>query len=359
MIRTYKRKLILTKVQEKKLRNWIGTCRYIYNLALEVRAEAYKKSHKSVSKYDLMNELKYLKSQYEWIKEVPTSALINTINQLDKSYIKFFKGAGFPKWSSKKKNKSIVLRGCLHVRGNMVKIPNIGWLKTFHDREIPSNIKNATIKIEPKGMFVYIQCDIANSTFVSNSKTTGLDMGLKHFCVDSNGGFIANPKHFKIYERKLRIENRSLARKIKYSKSWYKQAKKLSLLHHKIANVRKDFLHKQSTLIAKANSIVYMEDLNISGMAKNKNLSKHILDAGWGMFKTMLEYKTNIVSINPAYTSQRCFECGNIDKANRLSQSGFECLKCDHKDNADINAAKNIKHQGMMLAREREALACA
>lgn len=184
-------------------------------------------------------------------------------------------------------------------------------------------------------------------------------MGLTHFCIDSNGGFIANPKHFKKYERKLRIENRSLARKKKRSNSWKRQVHKLALLHYKIANIRKDFLHKESTRIAKENNIVYMEDLNIQGMVKNRKLSKHILDAGWGSFKEMLEYKTRVVVVNPAYTSQTCNECGAIDKNSRVSQSGFVCTGCGHIANADINAAKNIRDRGTIIDRQREALACA
>ncbi len=102
-----------------------------------------------------------------------------------------------------------------------------------------------------------------------------------------------------------------------------------------------------------------MENLNVKGMIKNVKLSKHIMDAGWATFKTMLSYKTNVIAINPAYTSQTCFECKAVDKLSRVSQSEFVCTECGHIANADINAAKNIKHQGMMLERKREALACA
>lgn len=184
-------------------------------------------------------------------------------------------------------------------------------------------------------------------------------MGLSHLYIDSNGKFIENPKHFKKYEIQLRIENRSLSRKKKGSNSWKKQAKRLSRLHNTISNVRKDYLHKESTKIAKQNSIVYLEDLNVSAMSKNKNLSKHILDCGWSAFRTMLEYKTNVIAINPKFTSQTCNECSTIDSKSRLSQSEFVCTKCGHISNADVNAAKNILGKGIALTRQREALACA
>jgi putative transposase len=130
------------------------------------------------------------------------------------------------------------------------------------------------------------------------------------------------------------------------------------MLHHKIGNVRKDFLHKESTKIAKENTVVYLEDLNIKAMVRSR-LSRHILDAGWGMFRTMLEYKTTVVKINPKYTSQTCNECGSKDALSRISQSQFKCTNCGHEANADVNAAKNILGKGIALTRQREALACA
>jgi putative transposase len=184
-------------------------------------------------------------------------------------------------------------------------------------------------------------------------------MGITNFAIASNEQFISNPRHFKKYERQLRIENRSLSRKVRFSNSWRKQAKRLGLLHHKIANVRKDFLHKQSTQIANEYATVYMEDLNIKSMSKNRKLSKHILDAGWGSFRIMLEYKTKVIAINPAYTSQTCNACGEKDNVSRISQSEFVCTSCGHIAHADINAAKNIKRIGEALVRQREALACA
>jgi putative transposase len=162
---------------------------------------------------------------------------------------------------------------------------------------------------------------------------------------------VENPKHFAKYERKIRVEHRSLCRKKKGSNSWKKQAKKLARLYHTIANVRKDFLHKTSTQIAKQYSTVYVEDLNIRNMSKNKCFSKHILDCGWGLFRTMLEYKTNVVKVDPKYTSQICSSCGEKDAKSRISQSEFVCTKCGVVSHADINAAKNILSRGAAMVR--------
>ncbi len=363
MIRTYKRKLILTKAQENRLRSWIGACRVVYNLGMEIKNTTYKATGKSISQYSLEKQVTELRKEIDWVNDVPYDSLSDSLKRLDLSYKNFFRtfksGGGYPKFASKKIYKSISFRNCISIRGNYIKIPKIGFVKMFKDSIVLGEIKNATIKIEPTGFFICIQCDNVPVKFVSENQTIGIDMGLSHFAVDSNGCFIENPKHFKKYEKQLRIENRSLARKKKGSNRWKKQAAKLALLHHKIGNVRKDFLHKESTILAKANSTVFMEDLNIKGMSKNGSLSKHILDAGWGIFKTMLEYKTEVVKVDPKYTSQQCNVCGHTSKENRKYQSQFECVSCGHKDNADLNASQNIKSKGITLSRERESIDCA
>lgn len=356
MVKVYKRKLILNKAQEQRLCSWIGACRVVYNLGMQIKNDTYKNLGKSIHKYELMKQLTDLRKDVNWVNDVPAICLQESIEKLDTTYKNFFrnhkKGGGYPKFASKKRSKSIAFKtGFVFVKENKVKIPKIGWIKIFKDSAIIGDVKTANIKLEPTGFFINIFCENAPAKFESENQAIGLDMGISHFCVDSNGNFIANPKHFKKYEDRLRIENRSLARKKKGSQSWYRQAKKLSLLHHKIGNVRKDFLQKESTKIAKANSTVYMENLNIKGMAKNKKLSKHILDCGWGMFKDMLMYKTKVIKVDPKFTSQKCNECGEIDKKSRISQSQYICTSCGGLSNADINAAKNIKSKGIALSR--------
>lgn len=360
---TYKRKLDLTKAQQSRIDSWIGACRVVYNLGLEVKICAWESNNKYIHKFELMKQLPALKD-IDWISDVPACSLQNVIERLDKAYDVFFKGGGFPKWAIKQKYKSILFkqteRNVLYVNGNYINIPKLKRLKIVKDAQIKGVIKTATIIKEPTGYFICIvtdaKKDIQNK---DESQVVGLDMGIKYLYVDSNGNFVENPKHFKKYERKLRIEGRSLSRKKKGSNSWNKQAKRLALLHHKIGNVRKDFLHKESTKIAKQYSSAYIEELNIKGMSRNRNLAKHIFDAGWATFRTMLEYKTNVIAIDPKYTSQTCNECGEKDSKSRRSQSEFVCTSCGHVSNADENAAKNILGKGITLIRQREAVACA
>jgi putative transposase len=362
---TYKRKLKLTKVQEERISSWIGVCRLVYNMGLEIKISAYKNKQLNVSAYDLMKQLTEIKD-IDWVADVPSQSLQNSLERLDKSYKNFFRtcksGGGFPKFKSKKNYKSILFKSAELTQNNKIKLPKIGELKFFKGKSpIIGKIKTAQIVIEPTGFFICIVCDEVSKN-ISNpneSQVIGIDMGVTHFVADSNDNFIDNPKHFSKHERKLRIENRSLSRKKKGSNRWKKQVKKLSLLHHTISNVRKDFLHKESTKLAKKYHMVYLEDLSIKNMSKNKNLSKHILDCGWGMFREMLEYKTNVFAVNPKYTSQTCNECGEKDAKNRISQSEFVCQCCGHISNADTNAAKNILSKGIALNRKREPLGCA
>ncbi len=357
MIRTYKRKLILTKAQEQHLIGWIGVCRLVHNMCIEIRNSAYA-GGKQVHKYALARQLKDLRAGFKWIEDVPFDSLECSVFRVDKAYANFFRGNGFPKFATKKKYKSITFR-VIKVDGRKIRIPKIGFVKMVNDSAIIGEVKNAIVKIEPTGFFIYIVCDNVPKKFDSENQAIGLDMGIAQFCVDSIGNFISNPGHFKKYERLLRIENRSLARKKRGSEGWKKQCRIVARLHHKIGNLRMDFLHKESTKIAKAYNVVAIEDLNVSGMSRNKSLSKHILDCGWGMFRIMLEYKTNVIAVDPRHTSQACNVCGSVDKENRLSQSEFVCLECGHIDNADINAAKNILSRGTAIVRQREALACA
>ena len=135
----------------------------------------------------------------------------------------------------------------------------------------------------------------------------------------------------------------------KVGKNWNKQVKVLQLLHQKISRVRKDFLHKQSRSLANNYSTVIREDLNISKMLKDSKLSKHILDCSWGLFFELLEYKTKVVKVNPAYSSQTCSKCKHTSKENRKTQSLFECVNCGYSENADFQATLNLLQWGQTL----------
>ena len=359
---TYKRKLKLNQQQQQRVDSWIGACRYVYNLALETRIEAWKKQ-KNVGKYELMKQLPALKT-IDWIADVPSQSLQNVMERLDVAYQKFFAGGGFPRWAAKHRYNSILFKS-VEVDGNAVMLPKLGKVKTFKDRFAHGTPKTATIIREHDGYYICITSRVAQHPvrLASESQAVGLDMGVAHFCVNSAGEYTANPKHFAKYERKLRIANRSLARKKKGSANWYKQKAKLSRLHAKIGRVRKDFLHQQSWKVVRDNELIAVEDLKVKNMVRSR-LAKHISDAGWSMFRNQLAYKSDwhgrtLIAVDPKYTSQTCSECGHKEKENRHSQAKFACLSCGIEQNADVNAAKNILARALASVSQREALACA
>jgi putative transposase len=359
-IKTYKYKLRLSKNQTQRVSGWIGTSRFIYNLALETKICAWSYGV-SLNKFELMKQLTDLK-EIEWIKDVPSQSLQDVIERLDKAYQSFFKGSGFPKWAKKDEYKSITLKGIKQTENGFI-FPKLGFVKLFKDRMPDGALKTAIIVKEQNTYFLSVtfESETKNIFPVSENQVIGLDMGVSYFLVDSDGCFVENPRHTKKYERKLRVENRALARKKKGSKSRQRQKEKLSKLHKKIANTRKDFLHKVSTRYVRQNHIIICEDLKVINMIKFGNLSKHIADASWSEFFSMLKYKSFqngriFFQINPKYTSQKCSNCGHVAKENRLTQSKFKCVSCKHEQNADLNASQNIKSEGIARLRQRGTL---
>ena len=354
---TYKRKLILTKEQEQRVDSWINTCRFVYNMALEIRIAAWRNKQQRIHRFDLIKQLTTIKD-IDWIEDVCAQTLQDSIERLDKAYQAFFKqGSGFPRFKSKKDYNSITFKTVRVVKGR-IKLPKIGFVKHFKDAEIIGEPRCAYLKKEVNGYFICIVCkDVQRSIQNSDeSQVVGLDMGVANLCIDSNGCIIENPRITKKYEAELRVANRSLSRKRKGSNNWYKQIILIKKLHNKISNVRKDYLHKTSTDLAKKYHTVIIENLNVAGMVKSRRLAKHISDCAWGEFRRMLEYKTSVIAIEPNHTSQRCSDCGAIDANSRISQSEFVCTSCGAVSHADINAAKNILSKGMAHVRERKAL---
>ena len=280
---------------------------------------------------------------------------------MDLAYQKFFRtctnGATLPKFAKKQKYKHITFRQRISIKERFLKVSKIGYLKMVIDSEVHGKIKTVTIKEEFGSFYAYIVTDgVKKTNSQDENQILGLDMGISRLYTDSNGKFSINPQHFKKYKRLLRIEGRSLSRKKKRGKNWIKQVRNLAKMHSKISLVRKDYLNKESTMLARGNHFIIVEDLNISGMVKG-SLSAKISDVGWGTFRQMLSYKTNVIAIDPRFTSQICNDCGAKDKKSRISQSEFVCTLCGAKSHADENAAKNILGRGAAIIRERKAIA--
>lgn len=359
--KTYQYKLKLTRLQAERVDSWINTCRCVYNLAKETKEYTYHSRGVNLSAYDLQKQITELRKEFDWISDVPSSCLGDVTERLDKSFKSFFKGAGFPKWARKDKYASITFKS-LKFDNGIFRLPKIGDVFYYKDRHPEGKIRRATLTKKPGGYYlsVLVHQEVYNA--VQKSEPIGLDMGISFFTSLSNGNQIENPRHLKKYLRKLRIEQRSLARKKKGSKSRDKQKERLAKVYLKVSNTRKDFLHKQSKILVDNFGLIAVEDLNVSSMVKNHNLAQHIFDAGWSTFFNMLEYKSgwygsDFVKVNPRFTSQTCNECGSVNKKSRVSQSEFVCVECGIESNADKNAALNILSRGTAIIREREALA--
>ena len=258
------------------------------------------------------------------------------------------------------------------VEGNRVKLPNgVGFVKFRKSQDILGIIKNVTISKKSGHWYVSFgtERELEQNPIHPSKTAIGIDLGVSKLVTGSNGQCFKPKSSFKANQGKLAKLQRQLSRKVLFSQNWKKQNRKIQKLHHHIANIRHDYLHKISTDISKNHAMIVCEDLKVvnmsgsaSGTLENKGrnvkaksgLNKSILDQGWGMMIDMLEYKQHwqggvLIKVNPRYTRQTCSQCQHITKENRQTQAKFECVKCGHKANADVNAAKNILAAGHVV----------
>jgi putative transposase len=351
MLKGLKYRLYPTTSQKELIAKHIGSSRFVYNLALETKNTAYLGSKHNFSPFDLIKQLPDLKKECEWLKEVNSQSLQQSIQNMDIAFKKFFKGAGFPKFKSKHRGKqSFSIPQNVIVENNLLIIPKFkeGINIVLH-REIKGTIKSATISVTPTGKyFVSILVDtnteIPTKAPITENATIGVDLGIKDFAITSDGEVFKNPKYLRKAQSKLKyIQSR-------YSKNKGKRTKqRLALLHEKVVNKRKDFLHKTSNKLIRENQTICLEDLAVSSMVKNHNLAQAINDVSWSTFVTMLKYKAdwhgkNILRIGRfAPSSKTCSCCGHINKKLTLEDREWTCSNCSVVLDRDVNAACNIK----------------
>ena len=287
----------------------------------------------------------------QFIKVKPSISKKKTKNGGKINYTKL-KDFGKPKWAKKGDFQTIAFKNTSNSLRETEKgflLPKFGEVKVFNKKyKINGKIKQAKLTLEADGLYLNVIVECENKIRENQSDNTiAIDMGIKYFLTTSDGEFIDNPRHLFKFLKQLRVEQRSLNRKFKkgqkiQSKNFEKQKKVVAKLHQKIARIRRDFLHKLSSKLANTYSIVVIEDLKVSEMVRNTQYSKHISDVAWSMFFALLESKTNVARINPAYSSQECSKCGHTHKDNRPTQSLFECVRCSHTENADLNGANTL-----------------
>ena len=350
MIFTYEAKLYPNKTQEQKLSAILDSCRHLYNQALEDKINHYKKTEKSLSRFDLQKKYKG-KENYP---DIPASVKQMVFYRLERSYSNFFrKTSKFPRFKSYNRYRSFELRTYgddFRFETNHLSIyKNIGKIRMRGFREAESYSMGKIVK-RANGWFVQYCVEVKEKKPVKTiKKAIGLDVGLKHFLVDSQKNQVEAPKFFRKSQRKLAVKQRLLG-KAKKGNRRKKKVQSVAKCQLKIADQRKDFLHKLSKQYAGNFHLIAVENLNVKGMLRNHHLAKSISDASWSMFINMLAYKTQIlgshlVKVNPQYTTQNCSSCGEYVQKS-LSVRTHRCFKCGFVADRDYNASLNILKKG-------------
>ena len=350
MFKAFKYRIYPTEPQKELIAKHIGSSRFVFNLALETKNAAYISNKHNYSPFDLIKQLPELKKECPWLKEVNSQSLQQSIQNMDIAFKKFFKGAGFPKFKSKRDRQSFSIPQNVIVKNNLLVIPKFKeGIKISLHRPTQGIVKSATISITPTGKyFVSILCDtkeeIPTKALITESTTIGIDLGIKDFAITSDGEVFDNPKFLRKAQNKLKYVQR------KYSKHKGKRTKKkLAKLHEDVVNKRKDFLHKVSTKLIRENQTIALETLAVKNMVKNHNLAQAINDVSWSTFVSMLEYKAdwygkNIIRIGQfSPSSKTCSNCGAINKELQLKDREWTCSSCNTLLDRDVNAACNIK----------------
>ena len=359
--------------QIRRIKQFCGCSRFVFNRALAWQNEQYEQDNSFKFSYTkIANLLPQWKKELIWLKECHSQVLQQSLKDLEKAFKNFFQQrADFPKFKKKGVKESFRFpQGCkLEQQNSRIWLPKIGWVRYRNSREVIGEIKNVTVSQKCGRFFVSIQTEFESQIPVHKGGEIGIDMGIARFATLSNGEFFEPLNAFKTYKGKLAKLQKRLKNKVKFSQNWQKLKAKIAKLHHKIANCRKDFLHKISTQISKNHAMIYIEDLQVANMSKSakgtaeqhgKNvaaksgLNQAILDQSWFEFRRQLDYKTQwqggfLVAVPAQNTSRTCPCCGHVAKENRQTQANFECVECGYTENADVVGAMNVLARGRAI----------
>lgn len=359
----YKYRIYPDENQKILLAKTFGCCRLMWNRMLSDRDRAYEESKKEINPTPAS-----YKKEYPFLKEVDSLSLCNVQMQLNRAYRNFYKNPSHfshPHFHSKKFSRKSyttnMVNGNIQVNDNQIRLPKLGIVKMKKHRELPENgkIKSVTVSMSASGKYyasILMEIEKEDPREKEILSSVGLDYMMHGLYADSEGNTADYPGYYRQAEKKLAREQRKLSHMVKGSNNWYRQKRKIAILHEKAANKRKDFLHKASKYLADRYDLVSIEDLNMQGMSKALNFGKSVSDNGWGMFTDMLAYKLadrnkKLVKVDKFFaSSQTCSVCGYKNEETKdLSVRKWECPRCHAFHDRDINAAVNIRNEGIRM----------
>lgn len=348
-----------------------GCCRYIYNIYLAMKQDVYQKTKTSLSYVQMAKDLTQRKQVDDFLLEVDSAALQQALRDLDRAYKNFFEHrAKLPRFKSKHKSRKAFRtpnnQGSVKVLDGFLKIPKCKPIKMKQHRPIPENweLGSATISQTATGKY-YVSLVFTYENQVQEhsdtTKTIGLDFSMKELYIDDKGQEPSMPHLYRQAEKRLAKAQRKLSKMYKkgqkQSHRYIKQLHKVARLHEKVKNQRADFLHKLSRELVDMYDYICIEDLNMQGMSQALHFGKSVHDNGWGMFTDMLEYKAkesgkHVIKVDRFFaSSQTCSVCGVVSPITKdLSVREWTCPGCGTHHHRDVNAAINIKNEGLRLA---------
>ena len=372
-LQAFKYELMPNGEQQRQMRRFAGSCRFVFNKALALQKERHEQGEKKLGYAGLCKLLTEWRNSADtaWLADAPVHPLQQTLKDLERAYTNFFaKRADFPRFKKKGQSDGFRYPDPKQIKldqdNGRVFLPKLGWLRYRNSRDVLGTVKNVTVSASCGKWFVSIQVEREVTQPVPSGDAVGIDMGVARFATLSDGTFVVPLNSFKRHQDRLRKAQQSMSRKQKFSSNWKRAKAKVQRIHSRIGNARRDFLHKATTTISQNHAMVCIEDLQVRNMSRSaagttekpgrnvrakSGLNKSILDQGWFEFRRQLDYKLAwnggwLVAVPPQYTSRTCPCCGHVSADNRQTQAQFLCVECGFEENADVVGAINVLRAG-------------
>jgi len=334
--------------------------RWFWNNSLNETQKTYQNTGKGLGQYALNARLPGLKKEFDWLGETHSQVLQSVSLNMTRAFTHFFEHrAAYPNFKTKHGKQSIQYpQGVKIIEGRKIFLPKIGHVKAVVHRKIIGSIKTVTISKTPSGKYfaaILTENGIDAMPVSFEGKLLGIDVGLTHLAITSEGAKFDNPRHLVKAQKNLKRKQQKLSHKVKGSHRRNKARLRVAKAHERVANARKDYLHKLSHRLVSENQVIAVEDLQVKGMMKNHCLAKAIGDVGWGAFTGMLKYKAEqagkgYIEVNRFFPSSKaCSCCQHVQAAMPLNIRAWRCDHCGSLHDRDINAAQNIRNEAQRM----------